>query len=172
MDNVYITITEDPVNFSLQMQDPLDLIVVDITDDIIDIVLNIHNEPIDISLSIIEEPFIIEFATMSEVGPQGPIGQTGPQGIQGIQGLDGPQGIQGPQGPTGEPRENVWIDYITGWDQEPTLIDTTTNGEVYEYIYTNARILYRHIASNGSEDAFYGSYNAGMLSNMVVAKRI
>lgn len=62
-----------------------------------------------------------------------------------------------------------WIDYVSNWSAEPTLLDTIADGEVYEYTYTNAT-LYRLVPSDTSllKDSFYTGWDGSTLSNKII----
>lgn len=49
-----------------------------------------------------------------------------------------------------------WMDLARGYTQIPTLHSTTSTGTIYQYIY-QTMTLYRYIATDLSEDAFYDS---------------
>ena len=63
----------------------------------------------------------------------------------------------------------TWIDYATGFSSDPTLLETTAEGDVYEYQYENAT-LYRLIGA--TEDSFYRQFVSPTLSDLVVTKSI
>ena len=63
----------------------------------------------------------------------------------------------------------TWIDYATGFNSNPTLLETTAEGDVYEYQYENAT-LYRLIGA--TEDSFYRQFVSPTLSDLVVTKSI
>ena len=49
-----------------------------------------------------------------------------------------------------------WMDLARGYNVIPTLFSTTSTGTIYQYIY-QTQTLYRYIATDLSEDAFYNS---------------
>ena len=49
-----------------------------------------------------------------------------------------------------------WMDLARGYNVIPTLFSTTSTGTIYQYIY-QTMTLYRYIATDLSEDAFYDS---------------
>lgn len=49
-----------------------------------------------------------------------------------------------------------WMDLARGYKEIPTLFSTTSTGTIYQYIY-QTMTLYRYIATDLSEDAFYDS---------------
>ena len=49
-----------------------------------------------------------------------------------------------------------WMDLARGYKEIPTLYSTTSTGTIYQYIY-QTMTLYRYIATDLSEDAFYDS---------------
>jgi len=61
----------------------------------------------------------------------------------------------------------TWIDYATGFSEEPTLVDTIAAGDVYLYNY-DGKILYRLVSD--PIDAFYSVFSGGTLSGLVVQK--
>jgi hypothetical protein len=61
-----------------------------------------------------------------------------------------------------------WMDLARGYTQKPTLYGTTSTGRIYEYIY-QTRTLYRYIATDLSQDAFYDD---DTLSNRLCTKKI
>lgn len=64
-----------------------------------------------------------------------------------------------------------WIDYVANWATEPTLIGTTSEGDVYQYVYTTST-HYRLVPSAVSveQDSFYQSWNGSALSNLIVSR--
>ena len=65
----------------------------------------------------------------------------------------------------------TWIDYVTGFSSDPTLLQTITEGEVYEYTYPNGT-LYRLIPYDSAVDSFYRNFSSGVLSGLVAQKQI
>lgn len=49
-----------------------------------------------------------------------------------------------------------WMDLARGYKEIPILFETTSTGTIYQYIY-QTMTLYRYIATDLSEDAFYDS---------------
>jgi hypothetical protein len=68
-------------------------------------------------------------------------------------------------------RLNTWIDYTVGFRTTPVFLETIADGDVYQYTYLN-ETLYRLVPSGSAVDAFYVSFNNGVLSNLVVSKQI
>ena len=68
-----------------------------------------------------------------------------------------------------------WMTLVRGTKTTPTLLATIGSGEVYTYVYSTAttdKTYYRYIATNGSEDSFYGNFNNPTLSNLIATKKI
>jgi hypothetical protein len=68
-----------------------------------------------------------------------------------------------------------WMTLVRGYKTTPTLLATIGTGEVYTYIFetTGADITYyRYIATDGSEDSFYGNFTNPTLSNLITRKAI
>jgi len=64
---------------------------------------------------------------------------------------------------------------VRGYKTTPTLLATIGTGEVYTYVYATTasdRTYYRYIATNGSEDSFYGNFTNPSLSNLIAKKQI
>jgi hypothetical protein len=61
-----------------------------------------------------------------------------------------------------------WMDLARGYTEIPTLYGTTSTGTIYEYIY-QTQTLYRYIATDLSQDAFYDD---DTLSNRLCTKKI
>jgi hypothetical protein len=66
-------------------------------------------------------------------------------------------------------RTYTWIDYAAGYSQEPTLLNTIAEGDVYEYTYPDGT-LYRLITSSPYTDSFYKAYNGSAVSNLVISR--
>ena len=147
MDNLYVTITEEnPIDLSINMiEDPLGIQITNIDDEIINLQVDISEDIVPIQLDITEEPFAVVFATIVERGPVGP------------------------QGPASPPS---WINYVVGYSTEPQLTTSVLPGELYIYAYQDATTLYRFIADDNSEDAFYETYENDTLSGLVATKRM
>ena len=47
-----------------------------------------------------------------------------------------------------------WMDLARGYKIKPTLFSTISTGKIYQYVY-ETQILYRFVATDLSEDAFY-----------------
>lgn len=64
-----------------------------------------------------------------------------------------------------------WIDYVTNWATEPTLIGTTSEGDVYQYVYTTST-YYRLVPSEVSveQDSFYETWNGSALSTLITSR--
>lgn len=68
-----------------------------------------------------------------------------------------------------------WMTLVRGYKTTPTLNATIATGDVYTYVYatTGSDITYyRYIATNGSEDSFYGNFTNPTLSNLITKKGI
>lgn len=68
-----------------------------------------------------------------------------------------------------------WMTLVRGYKTTPTLLATIGTGEVYTYVYATTasdKTYYRYIATNGSEDSFYGNFTNPTLSNLVATKAI
>ena len=64
---------------------------------------------------------------------------------------------------------------VRGYNTTPTLNTTIGTGEVWNYVYTSSpsdKTYYRFIATDGSEDAFYASFNGTAVSNLIARKGI
>jgi hypothetical protein len=64
---------------------------------------------------------------------------------------------------------------VRGYKTTPTLLATIGTGEVYTYVYATTasdKTYYRYIATNGSEDSFYGNFSNPTLSNLITTKKI
>lgn len=61
-----------------------------------------------------------------------------------------------------------WMDLARGYNVIPTLFSTTSTGTIYQYIY-QTMTLYRFIATDLSEDAFY---NNSTLTTKLCEKKI
>lgn len=77
-------------------------------------------------------------------------------------------GISGGGG-GGDAAVKTWIDYVVGYDTEPTLIQTIAEGEVWQYDYSTST-LYRLIGA--SEDTFYSSFTNNTVSGVIAQKAI
>lgn len=69
--------------------------------------------------------------------------------------------------------ELTWIDYASNWAEEPTLIGTTSEGDVYSYTYTTST-LYRLVPSSTStlKDSFYANWDGSVLSNLTTSRTL
>ena len=68
-----------------------------------------------------------------------------------------------------------WMTLVRGYKTTPTLLATIGTGDVYTYVYATTasdRTYYRYIATNGSEDSFYGNFTNPSLSNLITTKKI
>ena len=68
-----------------------------------------------------------------------------------------------------------WMTLVRGYKTTPTLLATIGTGEVYTYVYATTasdKTYYRYIATNGSEDSFYGNFTNPTLSNLIATKKI
>lgn len=83
----------------------------------------------------------------------------------------GPAGQDGQDGEDFDPG-TTWFGLVTGWNIEPTLNATIPSGEVWTYQYLGGVTYYRYIADDGSEDAFYSTFNNPTVSGLIVRRRI
>lgn len=67
--------------------------------------------------------------------------------------------------------EQLWSKYMQNWLVAPFHIHNTTDGEIYQYTFTD-NILYRYIPNDydSQNDAFYSGFDGENLTN-IVAKR-
>jgi hypothetical protein len=68
-----------------------------------------------------------------------------------------------------------WMTLVRGYKTVPTLLQTIAGGEVYTYVYATTgtdKTYYRYIATDGSEDSFYGNFTNPTLSNLIARKAI
>ena len=68
-----------------------------------------------------------------------------------------------------------WMTLVRGTKTTPTLLATIGTGDVYTYVYstsTTDKTYYRYIATDGSEDSFYGNFTNPTLSNLIATKKI
>ena len=68
-----------------------------------------------------------------------------------------------------------WMTLVRGTKTTPTLLATIGTGDVYTYVYATTasdKTYYRYIATNGSEDSFYGNFTNPTLSNLIAKKAI
>jgi len=68
-----------------------------------------------------------------------------------------------------------WMTLVRGYKTTPTLNTTIATGEVWNYVYTSSpsdKTYYRFIATDASEDSFYGNFSSGVLSNLITTKKI
>jgi hypothetical protein len=68
-----------------------------------------------------------------------------------------------------------WMTLVRGYNTTPTLLATLGTGDVYTYIYNSSPsniTYYRYIATDGSVDAFYSSFNGTTVSGLVASKSI
>lgn len=64
-----------------------------------------------------------------------------------------------------------WIDYAVSYSSLPVQLLSDASGQVFEYRYNNdTYTLYRFIATDGSVDGFYTSFNGSVTSGLVVSK--
>ena len=77
-------------------------------------------------------------------------------------------------GPPGEPGGSVtkWIDYVIGYFVAPFQLDENMTYMVFQYEYENNLILYRKISKIDLNDEFYSTYQNGILSNLLVSKKL
>lgn len=68
-----------------------------------------------------------------------------------------------------------WMTLVRGTKTTPTLLTTIATGDVYTYVYSTTgtdKTYYRYIATDGSEDSFYGNFTNPTLSNLIATKKI
>ena len=68
-----------------------------------------------------------------------------------------------------------WMTLTRGYKTTPILLATIGTGDVYTYVYATTatdKTYYRYIATNGSEDSFYGNFSNPTLSNLIATKKI
>ena len=68
-----------------------------------------------------------------------------------------------------------WMTLTRGYKTVPTFNSTIVGGDVYTYVYESSpsdKTYYRYIATDGSEDAYYGTFSGGILSNVIAKKEI
>lgn len=68
-----------------------------------------------------------------------------------------------------------WMTLVRGYSTTPVLTASLANGKVYAYTYYSSpsnKIYYRYIASNGSEDSFYNSFDGVTFSGLIARKSI
>jgi hypothetical protein len=68
-----------------------------------------------------------------------------------------------------------WMTLVRGFNEEPTLIQSTPDGEVYRYTYTEGssnRVYYRYISNDNTQDGFYETYTGDVLNNLIASKSI
>lgn len=75
------------------------------------------------------------------------------------------------QGADAEHAGPTWIHLINEWSEEPTLLTTIVEGEVYEYTY-DAVTYYRLVPTpyDSAVDAFYSTFTSGVLAGKIVAR--
>ena len=61
----------------------------------------------------------------------------------------------------------TWIDYAAGFSSPPVFLETTAEGDVYQYDYESST-LYRLITT--TEDSFYRNYSSPNVSNLVISR--
>ncbi len=68
-----------------------------------------------------------------------------------------------------------WMTLTRGFKIEPVFNSTIAGGDVYTYVYESSpsdKTYYRYIATDGSEDAYYGTFSGGILSDLIAKKKI
>ena len=76
---------------------------------------------------------------------------------------------------TGITQIKDWMTLVRGYKTTPILLATIGTGDVYTYVYSTAttdKTYYRYIATDGSEDSFYGNFTNPTLSNLIATKKI
>lgn len=65
----------------------------------------------------------------------------------------------------------TWSYYATTWSVEPTLNSSITGGDVYDYTL-NGTTRYRFVPDpyDPTQDAFYSTFSAGVLSDIIVTR--
>lgn len=66
---------------------------------------------------------------------------------------------------------STWSYYATTWSVEPTLNSSITGGDVYNYTL-NGTTRYRFVPTtyDSTQDAFYSTFSAGVLSDIIVTR--
>lgn len=77
-------------------------------------------------------------------------------------------GLQGASGNAA----TTWIGLVSGYNAIPTLTATIEAGDVYTYTYDGDITYYRLVPSGAEDDAFYSSFVDGVLSGLVVSKKL
>lgn len=65
----------------------------------------------------------------------------------------------------------TWSDYAMGYSSDPVSLGNVSDGEVFEYTYTNGT-LYRLVPSGSAVDSFYTTFDGTTLSGLLVQKPI
>jgi hypothetical protein len=68
-----------------------------------------------------------------------------------------------------------WMTLVRGYKTTPVLNVSLPAGDVYDYTFSTSgsdKTYYRYIATDGSEDSFYGNFNNPTLSNLIATKKI
>jgi len=68
-----------------------------------------------------------------------------------------------------------WMALVRGYKTVPTLLQSLTGGDVYTYVYSTTgtdKTYYRYVATDGSEDSFYGNFASSSLSDLIARKAI
>jgi hypothetical protein len=103
---------------------------------------------------------------VGEKGDRGDTGSTGPKGDPGDQGEKGEKGDPGDPAPV----EN-FFSLASGFVSFENLAPLST-GKVIRYTYSGSVIRFRFISNDKTQDAFYRTYQGGILSDLVTTKRI
>ena len=61
----------------------------------------------------------------------------------------------------------TWIDYASGFSTPPVFLETTAQGDIYQYQYESST-LYRLITP--TDDSFYNDYSSPNVSNLVISR--
>ena len=135
-----------PLKVQVNIEDsPINVKLIEVSDEELDIQIDVNQEPVGLLLDIDQDPLPISYIQIVEKGEPG---------------ADGSDAVGG------------WITYVTGFSVIPTLFDTIPTGDVYQYTYADATILYRFIATDLSEDAFYNTFESEILSGLVATKAL
>ena len=107
-------------------------------------------------------------------GAKGDKGDTGDRGEKGNQGDTGSTGAKGDKGDPGDPApvENFFSLASGFLSFENLTHQTGPEGKVIRYTYSGSGIRFRFISNDKTQDAFYRTYQGGILSDLVTTKRI
>lgn len=133
----------NPIHVDTSMeQDLLRVIVSEISNESLLVSVLMEQPAIPVTIIMEQEPLTVQYATFTQVGPPG------------------------------ADATSAWINYVVGYSVTPTLLETISTGDVYQYGYEDLTTLYRHIATDLSEDAFYSSFDGVTLAGLIATKRL